>query len=552
MKNFLKSKKFLLFCIATITSVFYVFSVFSELSLMHDNRWLGIDMYFHMSRLEGLQNVFTNPINFQTYNGVGSGVNYFYPWLTYYPAILIHFFVNNWVVTMILFFVLITFVCFLIAYYYSGFILNSIRQQYVFAFLYVFSTYKIVALFQRADIGEVIAFSFLPMVVSSFYKLIKDDDRRYYIHLAIGMSLVIYSHVLTSVECIGLLFIILCINFRQFFSEKTKLLNLFKAIILTVLITAFYWVPLIEQAMVQKLITPDKYNLSDAALSLNDLFLNTINNSWGPSLGIIVSLGLIFSWKTSYHYSNPMRQMWIISIFGIFCVTKMFPWFILQNTPINVIQMPMRFLGIISVTAIFCVSSLVSKKWKPQYLVIILFCIASMQVTMAHSIKGDAQYIGDNRAFTAITHNEEKPYDYYPLKATNNKNMRSIQNKEFFTTQTDKDSHVLSTKKYAVLSMAKSAIFTVDKSESIRYVDTPFLYYKGVEAYSKNIKFNLSSSNRGTIGILLPKNFSGKIYITSHYTVAAKAAMVISGLSVLFVGLLLLRYFKLFKRESIQ
>lgn len=58
---------------------------------MHDNRWLGIDMYFHMSRLEGLQNVFTNPINFQTYNGVGSGVNYFYPWLTYYPAILIHF-----------------------------------------------------------------------------------------------------------------------------------------------------------------------------------------------------------------------------------------------------------------------------------------------------------------------------------------------------------------------------------------------------------------------------------------------------------------------------
>lgn len=47
------------------------------------------DLPFHIARLLGLTNVLKSPVNFLTFNQGSYGVNYFYPWITYLPAVFI-------------------------------------------------------------------------------------------------------------------------------------------------------------------------------------------------------------------------------------------------------------------------------------------------------------------------------------------------------------------------------------------------------------------------------------------------------------------------------
>ena len=42
------------------------------------------DLSFHLSRIKGLSTIFTSPINYETFNYTGYGVNYFYPFLLFF------------------------------------------------------------------------------------------------------------------------------------------------------------------------------------------------------------------------------------------------------------------------------------------------------------------------------------------------------------------------------------------------------------------------------------------------------------------------------------
>lgn len=44
------------------------------------------DLSFHLSRIKGLSTIFTSPINYETFNYTGYGVNYFYPFLTFFSS----------------------------------------------------------------------------------------------------------------------------------------------------------------------------------------------------------------------------------------------------------------------------------------------------------------------------------------------------------------------------------------------------------------------------------------------------------------------------------
>ncbi len=59
------------------------------------------DIAFHFARVKGLSSIFSGPINFTTFNHYGSGVNYFYPYLTFFPAVIFYWISNNLIVSYI-------------------------------------------------------------------------------------------------------------------------------------------------------------------------------------------------------------------------------------------------------------------------------------------------------------------------------------------------------------------------------------------------------------------------------------------------------------------
>jgi hypothetical protein len=494
---------------------------------------IGNDLLFHISRLDGLRAVWTNPINFVTFGGTGSGVNFFYPWLTYYPAIVIHFLIKNWVITMLVFFVLLTVLTFDIAYYYSGFILENKVQKYVFAVLYVFSTDRSITLFQRSAIGEVIAFAFLPMVIASFYKLITDDNKIYVLHLAVGMALIVYSHVLSVVICCFFLFLLFCLNLTKLINHKYRLYNLFKSIVFTLLLTTFFWGPLFEQGFFQKISRPYTPELFDGALSIKSFFLNIANNSFDPSLGIILFIGFVISCCAFRSMNLAIRQMFYLSLIGMFLSTQLFPWFALQNTPITIIQFPFRFLGITTVCVCFCIASLFKEPTKIPFLIACFLALCCVQITMTHNIKGNAVHLSNNQDYLLSTKSIKWQQDYYPKISTTSKNLSSIRNHIFY----DRNGKKINVNSHS--SATKEIFYLNTKSE--RYINTPFLYYKGVSASANGKKLEIRESNRGTVEVYFKEATSDEIIISSHYTLVAKVSIFISATTTLITFILFMK-----------
>ncbi|BDP59641.1 hypothetical protein EfmJHP38_05790 [Enterococcus faecium] len=57
------------------------------------------DTYFHLSRIIGLDNVWSSPVNFNNFDHHGTMMNIFYPWLTLYPAFLFYKMMGNLVLS---------------------------------------------------------------------------------------------------------------------------------------------------------------------------------------------------------------------------------------------------------------------------------------------------------------------------------------------------------------------------------------------------------------------------------------------------------------------
>lgn len=76
-----------------------------------------MDFRFHLSRIVGLENVLSSPVNFTNFGKNGTMMNNFYPWLTIYPAYLLSKMCNSLLIGYYVYCVFLTFLTFLSSYY---------------------------------------------------------------------------------------------------------------------------------------------------------------------------------------------------------------------------------------------------------------------------------------------------------------------------------------------------------------------------------------------------------------------------------------------------
>ena len=67
--------------------------------------------------------------------------------------------------------------------------------------IYSFNQYNLINIYNRGALGEALGFAFLPLVFLGIIKIWQKEYRVGSLFLALGMSLVINSHILTTVIC---------------------------------------------------------------------------------------------------------------------------------------------------------------------------------------------------------------------------------------------------------------------------------------------------------------------------------------------------------------
>ena len=217
--NLIKNSKFrILF--------FIILTLLSSISLFTISLKYGHDILFHLSRIVGIKDSFSNDLFSSIYsnylNGYGYGNPLFYPDIFLYVPAFINYLGLSINTSYKIFIILVNFFSIISMYITVKGISKSKYAGIISSIIYAFASYRLIDVFSRAALGEALAFIFIPLIIYGIYNIIYGDYKKFYI-LVIGMSGLILSHILSTYIICILLSIFCLINIKKFIKEKQRI-----------------------------------------------------------------------------------------------------------------------------------------------------------------------------------------------------------------------------------------------------------------------------------------------------------------------------------------
>jgi len=314
--------------------------------------WYGDDVYYQFQRTQGISKSLKEgllpSISTINFGEIGYAVNIFYPWITLLPFGIVSLFNGNPISAFYMALFIYFLASLLISHYSMYKFSDSHLQAVIFTLIYNFSTYRLIDLLSRAALAEYIATIFLPLCFLGFYETFFRNYHKWYL-FALGFGAIILTHVLTTFMTMLIFIVFLLFNFMEIKPFKDHMIALVKAIVTTILITSIYTGPFILEELFQKFPKPDPQILQ--GLELTKFLKVTMQsnasrfvegNLYNPGLIVLVILvaGAIYFVK----FNSLNKKIYLMGLALFLISTNLFPWNVLQNTPIIVIQYPYRLL----------------------------------------------------------------------------------------------------------------------------------------------------------------------------------------------------------------
>ncbi|EOH87758.1 hypothetical protein [Enterococcus pallens] len=515
-----------------ILSIFYMMPMFLYSGIIHFSMQ---DTYFHLSRITGMSNVWTSPVNYASFHHNGSMINQFYPWLTIYPAYLFFKITGSMVWGYKIYCWFITLATLLISYYSMFKMKKSTNIALIFSAVYTFSAYRATDMFYRGSLGEAVAMTFFPLVLAGAYEIFIGNDKNWRI-LTFGMTLIVYTHLLSVAMLAVMIALFLIISF-PFWQDKVKRLkSLAKATIMTVLLSLAFIIPFLEQMTQLDLYTPKGVSLEgfDYRRLLGNLIFNRVN---GFSIGLFLFLAIfmtVVGWKK---LKKPDIVIFVVGVLMFISTTRLLPWDKLSSTPLLTIQFVWRLNAIITLLLAYSFSvSFDSKKAvvRINRQILLLPIIAILHIVSIFNLynsekvynlvarNDDMRTVIQDRDITAID-NSLHNIDYANQRVV--ENMDVVANYKF----------VLDGKEIKPefnLTDNEITIVLKDVKKSSDFV-TPVYRYIGQKVTINDKKVNSKLSDSGTTELQVPKGNS-KITIFYQYTWLARVARIVSVVALIF------------------
>ena len=481
---------------------------------------LTMDGQIHLMRFESVADAIKNKelppiVNFEGYGNVGAIFNGMYPWLSGLVFIIPRVLLSSPMHALFIGFYLLNILTILNTYLLVRKLSNNYYIRLMGVVLYQLNAYHLILMYSRNALGEALAYAFLPLIMLGCY-LIWNNKKSGMLYLALGMGMIINSHVISSV--LAVLLIIIAEIYRVFARKlNLKEIGYFtSAGILTIPIVVFTVTNIANIALKNRIATTWRgINSIDMWESLKAMLQNDIaDKSVIFNIGIIcftllsILLGIAIvskvdgSWKV---YILGAGIVYILTLNIVPLPTN------LAQTSIGMIQFTGRLLSIVMILLTMgCVLLLEtnSNGINMKSSLIFLFMIMSMLTvgsvrTYHNTINDDPirYYINDNNYIKEISEPREGATDY----ALINRNKQAIINGI--------------TPKYSVSKVNYDSIILKMEKETNKI---PFFLYKGVpyevKVNDKNTKIKVGSIlklkvKRGDI-IIINSNATWWNYIT--------------------------------------
>lgn len=504
----------------------------------------GVDVGFHLTRIEGLKNELLNgqlPVKMQTIWCYGYG----YPVSLYYadlflgiPALLriigfsVQFSYNT-------FLFIINFATIAIAYWCCHRICQNRIISYVCAMLYTLMPFRLSDLYEGSTLGEAIAMTFIPLIAYGIwavftYEVTSYKYKQLWLPLIIGFTGIIQSHILTCVLS-GYLIIFVCIIQIKKVFQKERFIVLSKTVIYTSLLNAWFLFPCIFSMDHLDIRQPyrNTIRIQDDGAKLHELFA-----FWGDGnvnvkgIGFCLGIGLFIYIYLYCKWSKTMRKQglffFMMSTLVLFASTVYFPWNKLSSflgehsMMINNIQFPSRLLGIAAVLAMFCLCftlqelHLHNHTQEMKYLACILFVLGliSAEYNIYTGNKfDDVRQVYD---YAKLGRTDYCVGEYVYFEEVNHTSTEFIQTKlkinELIPGLVTTSENV----EYENYQKEGTATYLtcINNSESQGYVELPLLFYEQyVASTHTEEQLQTQYGNNHLLRVIIPPEFYGDIVV---------------------------------------
>lgn len=498
---------------------------------------IGDDYHFHQNRIEGLaqslaHGIWLPKISYFFIGGYGYASSLFYPDFYLYIPALLRVAGFSLATSFLFFATMINLGTFGITYL-SGRIMGLPKlKSYLFSLLYTLSIYRLQDFFNRQAIGELLAMGFFPLVLASL-SLLKAGKVQNWWLLTIAMTGIGLAHFI-SLEIVSIFIgLYVLLNARRFVKKQT-LTALLKATIVTILLLAFYLVPVFEQmSRITFQVTANPLTLiSDRSYALGELLANSFENrvfhASSANIGLILLVGLLVNGVMLFKKKNEDRDLLFLSFLFMFMTTNLFPWQLFDQTPLNTIQFPWRFLSIVTLLSAYLIASdynKILKKIPYGQGILILFILLGVVIYERESIDTEGKRIVSHQSYDQTnSYYIGAGHEYLPKEVNYQKLLKNKKREISY------DPEVMTIKKSELSFASVSFDYQVAQSKPA-IVTLPFIYYYGYQAKvieDGKVKEIPAVLNKQNGYVALSLSGKGKVTVSYKTTWAQKISLSIS------------------------
>ena len=512
----------------------------------------GIDLEFHLARIRALAaGLEAGYIPAKVYpemlNGYGYANGIFYGDLLFYiPAVL---YAAGFTIAGAyrVFVILMNLMTALIAFFSFRRISDDDTAGILTAAFYTLFLSRITTVYTWSAAGQWTAMTFLPLVVLGFRTIYRNEG---YLWLALGMTGIILTHILTSIMTVLFLAISAIILYRSTFTRQI-ILRIIRAAALSACLSCWFIVPFLHAYSVHTLRKITNHGpIYEHTVFLNQAFSNAFSVtgdgirfseyasmrmeaplSFGIVSGIVIlmsaAITLVF---TKNNKSRELRICLILTLLSVFMASNMFPYARLASVPIlsdffSNLQFASRFLTIsgILIPVLFLLNHIqleIRYGRKTALIVTAFLCL----FCILQSVSYMNQY--SNEA--------EESYNEYDLDEVDLMNVGSgeyiLAGADSFTDaalRTDSEltgAEIISRSGLTIQSRA------VSSGREGSYVDYPLMAYIGYRAVSDadGRRLPVSSSEDMRVRVQIPADFNGTVTVSWHEPVLWRIAELVS------------------------
>lgn len=470
--------------------LFFILSVLSGFFMYHSHFVLmETDLDFHWQRIfevkkSLIEGHFFSPVALDYFHQSGSAVMTMYPKVNILPVVILSFFIKSQVLLFNISFILRNFFALIIAYLSSYSFSKDRKTGFLFSVTYVLSTMSLYYYIGVSALGTLSVITYLPLVLFGFLSLVENNN---WIELSFGVSLILFSHLLSFGIVISMLLIWFLINIKKF-KDIDKFISLLKSIITTVLLTSIVWIPFLFIS------TGNKMNIPTSSTNLVGhgfyTFLSApLDNMVSDAMSFFPFVGLIIGFAFYRNISKYTKQMLWISLVFTVASSDLFPWSIASHTFIRHLQFPSRLIVIPQLLLCYVFAKVVADYIKNSDKRILITTIITFSVIMLQmgaqesvvnsgygkpSLKVPYDYspgyiLTNNDDFSNVLYSKSNNTDYYPISTGSVTGM--ISNGEILV---DGNKNITVKKK-------GNGVFLFNLSKNYKKVTIPFIHYNGIK-----------------------------------------------------------------------